>query len=127
MQLSDAILLSIGTVKEDRSRFLLQTNNEMYGCVIGTGLYSEGVRSMHLSDGITLCHKYWPWTRQSYNEKRPFYCTIAHEISRRHISGESRECIAAWIAGIEPSEYIETRITIKEGLCEVPKISTSSG
>ena len=95
-KLSEAILLSIGVVKEQRDIYL-KTDSEPCGCAIGTALYSVGLRYGDLSS----LYQFWPWTRQAYSYG---IRTIAQEISRRHIAGASREAIAAWIATIEPQE-----------------------
>ena len=99
-KLSEAILLSIGVVRERRDLYLIDDNGPC-GCAIGTALYSVGVRNdAHLS----FLYKFWPWTNQAYSSKVWWVKTIGREISRRHYKGATREAIAAWIATIEPQE-----------------------
>ena len=118
-KLSEAILLSIGAVRERRDLFLIDDNGPC-GCAIGTALYSVGVRYGDLSS----LYQFWPWTRgacpagqetniytQRYPRIPPEQWTISHEISHRHVVGTSREAIAAWIATIEPREDIANATT----------------
>lgn len=107
MKLSEAILLSIGVVKENRRKFLHETYEGPCGCAIGTGLWSVGHRDDHTSvsgifDGIDRCEREWPWTKE-YSLGN---ITIAHRISKRHIDGESRESLAQWIATLEQERGI---------------------
>lgn len=105
MKLSEAILLSIGVVKNDPKTWLAGYPDCPRGCAIGTAIYSEGKIQEYekaMRDGIVICEQLWPWTRQLSNKL--LNLSIAQEISYRHQTGESREFIAAWIATIEPQE-----------------------
>ena len=93
MKLSEAILLSIGVVKEDRTTYFESSIEGPRGCAIGTALYSIGYHNW-INNYIETVERVWPWTRNG----------IADEISARHVCGESRESLAAWIASVEPKE-----------------------
>ena len=119
MKLSEAILLGSTVVKNDRMTYLRIIDPECpEGCAIGTGLYAVGERlSPHglcvftTDEAMTTLYKHWPWTERlsgKYHCKIPEgyirEITIGEEISTRHVCGEPRESIAAWIASIEPQE-----------------------
>lgn len=109
MRLSEAILLSIGAVNNQRYQFFnpdrWEDTDGPCGCVLGTALYSMGLRQKDGRFGITsggdeisyfrAIEQLWPWTRKN---------NIATEMAVRHARGGSRESIAAWIATIEPQE-----------------------
>lgn len=103
MKLSEAILLGIGAVRNDKTTFL-RFSNGLCGCAIGTAIYSVGKHREFLEGrpGIDMCHELWPWTKALYKEGSAI--SIAEKISTRHYFGESRESLAAWIATIEPQE-----------------------
>lgn len=101
MKLSEAIRLGIGAVKEDRGSW--------HGCAIGTALFAVGKTGLiHKHwDGLDALQEVWPWTEapSTYHYVRGKSCSsLAHEISFRHCSGESREALAAFIATIEPPD-----------------------
>lgn len=103
MKLSEAILLSIGVVRNARSWFYV-IDGEPCGCAIVTGLYSVGgeqAASRTLISCSEALGEYWPWTSKIMPDRSVSY---AAEISMRHYGGESRESIAAWVAIIEPEE-----------------------
>lgn len=103
MKLSEAILLSIGAVKNDPTVFLVSKWGDPCGCAIGTALFSIGMTDS--LSGIDECHQTWPWTAQRFMGQHD---SIAHEISMRHSNGESREALAQWVATIEPVELDPT-------------------
>ena len=107
IKLSEALLLGIPAVKENRNTFLSEDNPQCpEGCALGTAVYAVGVRakdmryrgfSVNNANPVKVYDKIielWPWVTM----KR------AKEISVRHTYGESRESIAAWIATIEPQD-----------------------
>lgn len=104
MKLSEAILLGIGSVKNDSSLWL-SFDEHPCGCAIGTAIYAAGKQTMYEQmgyDGILTCQALWPWTLNPSPQNE--YITIASHISLKHGDGESREAIAAWIATIEPQD-----------------------
>ena len=106
-KLSDAILLSIGIVRERRDLYLIDDdNNDPCGCAIGTALYSVGIRGYA---DLSLLFSFWPWTRHASPSGMGW--TIAREISQLHYEGATREAIAAWVATIEPQEDIANATT----------------
>lgn len=127
-KLSEAILLGIGAVKEDRKLFLrFDNNHNPCGCAIGTALYAIGHDTKHLmsdptgSIWVKEVTELWPWTAS--RSQSPIFSNlrdIAQEISDRHLMGESRESIAAWIASIEPKDepVIESlQLTTNKEVC----------
>lgn len=103
MKLSDAILLSIGIVEDDQWIWL--HDEPPSGCVIGTALYSMGMKTRDLATvGIReLMYEYWPWLAVD-KSLRYTKADIVGELSHRHFGGASRKELAAWIASIEPPE-----------------------
>ena len=105
MKLSEAILLSIGAVKEIRSNFFIPDGP--CGCALGTALYSTGLRKRlpgEYTNGTQYfreIERLWPWTKAVIGDGSR---TIAEEISYRHVNGQSRESLAAWITTIEPPD-----------------------
>ena len=109
MKLSEAILLSIGAIRNEPLQFFnpngYRSKPGACGCAIGTALYSMGLRVQSRKlpgyENIwcqqaywELMKQYWPWLHDE----------LISEISCRHTAGESRESIAKWIATIEPEE-----------------------
>ena len=103
MKLSEAMLLSIGIVRNNISWFH-EMDGVPCGCAIVTGLYSVGQAELTNQYCERALHRVWPWTREKSDRR---YSDIANEISLRHFNGESRESLAAWIATIEPAEPAE--------------------
>lgn len=114
MKLSEAILLGIGAV--DNNRMIWWSTNVSgvpSGCALGTALYSVGritntkeqptVYSTHI---FSMCQLEWPWI-----SKEKLNCII-----QRHFKGESREEIAQWIASIEPQDQPITQGVEDEAL-----------
>lgn len=122
-RLSEAILLGIGAVRENRDVFLAGTSHDPCGCALGTALFIVGEKPT--AEGIDLTHKYWPWTRMEVQcpdgEKFPSlvfpsklwtcdyvdhrFRTVANIISHLHYNHHwTRERIADWVATIEPQE-----------------------
>lgn len=105
MKLSEAIVLSIGVVRNDSTLYFSPdgwlNGPGPCGCAIGTALYSVGVRSWvdlksgRPDDWTHEIYYRWPWT---------VHDKIAAALSHRHTRGESREALAAWIATLEPVE-----------------------
>ena len=124
--LSEAILLGSGAVREDRYIILEDEQTCPHGCVIGTARYAIGeTKSMWQGGGYweeRMLGWFWPWTLAPSYHPHPtelgHVCrTLAHEISYRHCSGESRASIAAYIATIEPKATKEVSHATTESAC----------
>src|SRR3990167_9015095 len=103
MKLSEAILLGIGLVKNDRGTFgYIDSSGQCQGCAITTALVAIGKFDQNIHEGSAGLHRFWPWT--ACNSKEFMNCPISMEISHRHYMGESRESIASWVATIEPTD-----------------------
>lgn len=119
IKLSEAILLGIGAVREERLQYLnlhgFGGRPGVCGCAIGTALYAVGCRIVYGRD-VPVCYtrameKLWPWTKTG---------SIVSAMSLRHIRGETRESIAAWIATIEPQdESVDSVLSSQEELQHV--------
>src|SRR5678809_1403200 len=104
IKLSEAILLGIGVVKNERKTWWRDNEGELSGCALCTALYAvNALPKYQFSDYVyEAIYEQWPWTRSIIPTK---YTDIAREISYRHFSGKSRESLAAFVASIEPQEH----------------------
>lgn len=110
MRLSEAILLGIGFVPENRSHFLMNG----CGCAIGAALRAIGYEDS--INGGADCRKEWPWTA----EKHGYEMNIATMISVKHYCyKESRKSIAIWISSLEDKLGITDGQVSKEKVSEV--------
>ena len=101
MKVSQAIRLSIGVVREDRSLYLF----DGAGCALGTAYYSLGHRFLARAEEA---EREWPWLRTSvqcpeeqcyrYSFDVPTSLVISH---LHHTHHWSREVIADWIETLE--------------------------
>lgn len=119
MLLSQAILLGIGGVENERHHYLRTIKGQLCGCAIGTALWSKGY--IESIDGIEDCHQEWPWTALPYDKN--VYISVANNISALHFMGGSRESIAAWVAEKERELGItdEVKENVKGGEYALPR------
>lgn len=107
MKLSEAIVLSIGAVRNYRASWMKYDGDILCGCLVTTALFSIG-KLDDAEQGSKALHTYWPWTARpgtDFGINSP--CPFAMILSGYHYAGQSREALADFVATIEPQEVSE--------------------